>query len=230
VCGRINLRASPAELADFFELFREPVWDTPRYNLGPMQNILVVRAHPKGVRLAESMQWGLVPSWAKHLSVGSKLTNARSDTVADKSSFRSAFRERRCIIPASGYYEWQSLGSKLKQPWHLFRANGDPLALAGIWEHWTAPDGAVLESCAIITSDANQFTQEFHDRMPVILAKENWSMWLDPNYNYPVALTKLLVPCPDEWLGRTAVSTLVNNVKNDSPDCIRPVQPERTLF
>ena len=230
MCGRINLRASPVELAEFFELFREPVWSSPRFNIGPMQSILAIRQKPDGSRLAEPLHWGLVPSWAKDPSIGSKMINARSDTVATKPAYRGAFRERRCIIPASGFYEWQRLDSKTKQPWHIFRKDGQPLAFAGLWEHWQPPDGDAIESCSIITVDANKFTEEFHDRMPVILAKDDWSVWLNPNYNYPVALSKLLVPCPYEWLEKTAVSALVNSVKNDSPDCIRPVQPERTLF
>jgi putative SOS response-associated peptidase YedK len=230
MCGRINLRATPGELAEFFELFREPVWERPRFNLGPMQNILAIRQMPDGVRVAEPLQWGLVPNWAKDASIGSKMINARSDTVATKPAFRTAFRERRCIIPASGFYEWQIVNSNTKQPWHIFRSDGKLLAFAGLWEFWQTPEGHILESCSIITTDANRFTAEFHDRMPVILAKGEWSKWLDPSYNYPVALTKLLVPSPDDWLEKTAVSTFVNSVKNDSPECIRPVKPERTLF
>ena len=230
MCGRINLRLSSVELTEFFELFREPVWSSPRFNIGPMQRILAIRQNPDGTRLAEPMQWGLVPSWAKDPSIGSKMMNARSDTVATKPAFRTAFRHQRCLIPASGFYEWQKLTTDTKQPWHIFRKDGQPFAFAGLWEHWQSPGEDALESCSIITTEANEFMEEIHDRMPVILSKDDWSMWLDPTYDLPVALTKLLVPCPDGWLEKTAVSTFVNSVKNDSPECIRPVHPERTLF
>ena len=229
MCGRINLRVSPAELKEMFNLFREPEW-SPRYNLGPMQRMLAVRLKPEGVRLAEPLQWGLVPSWAKEPSIGSQMINARSETVATKPSFRSAFKKRRCLIPASGFYEWQVINSKTKQPWNIFRADGQPLVFAGLWEHWQSPDGLTLESCSIITTEANEFMAEIHDRMPIVLAKEHWGLWLDLDEVEPAALTELLVPCPSDWLDRTAVSTLVNSVRNESPDCLLPVTPTRGLF
>lgn len=229
VCGRINLRMSPAELAEVFDLFREPDW-APRYNLGPMQRALVVRLKPEGVRLAEPLQWGLVPSWAKDSKIGSQMFNARAETVATKPAFRSAFRKRRCLVPADGFYEWQKLDSKTKQAWHIYRADGTPLAMAGLWEHWTGPDGTTLESCSVITTSANEFMSEIHDRMPVILDKSLWNVWLNSDDIPAEALTELLVPCPSDWLERTAVSSLVNNVRNESPDCIRPLDVPRTLF
>lgn len=229
VCGRINLRMSPAELQRMFDLFREPEW-TPRYNLGPMQRMLAVRLKPEGVRLAEPLQWGLVPSWAIDPKVGSQMINARCETVAIKPAFRNAFEKRRCLIPASGFYEWQQLDNKTKQPWHIFRKDGSPLVFAGLWEHWQTPEGGTLESCSIITTDPNSFMAEIHDRMPVILARESWDLWLNPDEVEPAALTELLVPCPSDWLDRTAVSTLVNSVRNESPDCLRPVTPTRRLF
>ena len=172
MCGRINLRTSPVELAEFFELFREPDW-SPRYNLGPMQPILVVRLKSGGVRLAEPLKWGLVSSWAKVSSIGSKMNNARSEQITEKPTFRIPFRQRRCLIPASGFYEWQQIGGKTKQPWHIFRADGLPLVFAGLWDQWQAPDGSVSETCAIITTQANTFMSEIHTRMPVILSKES---------------------------------------------------------
>lgn len=229
MCGRINLRTSPAELAEFFELFREPVW-APRYNLGPMQQILIVRHQPEGTRLAEPVQWGLVPIWAKDPAIGSKMNNARSETITEKPAFRSVFRKRRCLIPASGFYEWQQTVGKTKQPWHIFRADGTPLIFAGLWDHWQAVDGAVLESCAVVTTEANQFMSEIHTRMPVILSKEMARLWIDQSDIEPAALTELMLPCPDDWLAKTPVSTLVNNVRNESPECIQPVKLPRTLF
>ncbi len=229
VCGRINLWVSPADLTEMFELFREPEWSS-RYNIGPMQQVLAVRIKPDGVRLAESLQWGLVPRWAKEPSVGSHMFNARSDTVTIKPAFRELIHRQRCLIPANGFYEWQQINSKLKQPWHIFRADGQPLVLAGLWEHWQSPDGDILESCTMITTDANERMAEIHTRMPVILAKENWNLWLEHHEIAPAVLAELLRPSPSDWIEMTPVSSLVNSVRNDSPECIEPVKRVRTLF
>ena len=229
VCGRINLWMSSAELAGVFELFREPEW-LPRYNLGPMQQILSIRMHPKGVRLAEPVQWGLVPGWTKFPINGPPLNNARCETVATKRSFCDSFKKRRCLIPANGFYEWKRLDNKTKQPWNIFRNDGQPLAMAGIWDHWETPDGDTLESCAVITTEANPFMSQIHDRMPVILAREDWPLWLDPQVTDPAEIMRMLVPCPDEWLSGNPVSSRVNQVSHDSPDCILPVKETRTLF
>ena len=229
MCGRINLRASPAELQQMFDLFREPEW-SPRYNLGPMQRMLAIRLQPEGTRLAEPLQWGLVPGWAKDPKIGSQMVNARGETVATKPSFRNAFKRRRCVIPVSGYYEWQIINSQTKQPWHIFRADGGVLACAGLWESWQAPDGSHLETCAIITTTPNENLAEIHDRMPVILAEEHWGVWLDPTMEEPPALTELLVPCPSDWLEKTSVSSLVNSVRHESPECLTPIKLPRSLF
>ena len=229
VCGRINLRTSPVELAEFFDLFREPEW-LPRYNLGPMQQILVVRIKPDGVRLAEPVQWGLVPSWSRDTTGAAHMINARSDSVADKPAFRVPFRQQRCLIPASGFYEWQHIDRKTKQAWHIFRTDGQPLILAGLWEHWRAPDGDILESCAAMTTEANDSMAEIHTRMPVILSREMADVWLDPHLTDTVPLREMLVPCPSDWLAKNPVSQFVNQIHNDSPECIRPVKSLRTLF
>lgn len=229
MCGRINLWMSPAELAEFFELFREPEW-SPRYNLGPMQQILSIRMHPKGVLLAEEVQWGLVPHWTKSHPGSPLLHIARSDSVTTKPSFRESFRQRRCLIPANGFYEWKHLDKSSKQPWNIFRTDGTPLALAGIWDHWQTPDGDTLESCAIITTEPNEFMSEITDRMPVILDKKDWQLWLNPDETDPRPLTHLLEPCPSEWLKGNPVSSLVNQISNDSPECLKAVQENRTLF
>jgi putative SOS response-associated peptidase YedK len=229
VCGRINLWTSNVDLAEVFELFREPEWE-PRFNLGPMQQILTIRIHPDGVRLAEPVQWSLVPGWTRSLVSGPPLHIARSDTVGSKRSFKDSFQKRRCLIPASGFYEWKRLDNRSKQPWNIFRADGQPMAIAGIWDHWETPDGDTLESCAMITTDANEFMSQIHDRMPVILGKEHWDFWLNPKESAIEPLEKLLVPCPSEWLDGTPVSSSVNQVSHDSPDCIQPVKESRTLF
>jgi len=191
--------------------------------------MLVVRQKEAG-RVADSVQWGLVPVWAKDPKIGSKMINARGETVAEKPSFHSAFKRRRCLIPASGFYEWQQLDGKTKQPWNIVRSDGLPLVFAGLWEQWKNPSGEVLESCTIITTEANQFMAEIHDRMPVILGKECWDAWLDCEGVDPSSLRELLVPCPNDWLMRTAVSTYVNNIRNESPECIQPMAASRQLF
>ena len=229
MCGRINLWMSSVDLAEIFELFREPEW-LPRYNLCPMQQILTVRMHPKGVRLAEPVQWGLVPSWTKSPVTGPPLNNARCETITSKPSFSDSFRKRRCLIPANGFYEWKRLDHKSKQPWNIFRDDGQPLAMAGIWDHWQTLDGDTLESCAVITTEANEFMANIHDRMPVILAKSDWDHWLNPDVTDPGSLTNLLVPCPNDWLRGNPVSSLVNSVNHDSVECIHPVKENRTLF
>ena len=229
MCGRINLRMSAAELAAGFELFREPDWPGPRYNLGPMQTALAIRLKPDR-RVGDGMQWGLVPSWAKDSKIGSQTFNARAETVATKPAFRSAFKQRRCLIPASGFYEWQKLDAKIKQPWNIFRADGQPLAFAGLWEQWSTPDGKTLESFTIITTQANSFMAQIHDRMPVILDKSTWNLWLDPGDVPAEALSELLIPCPSEWLEKYQVSSIVGNVRNESPECVKPIDVRTRLF
>lgn len=229
MCGRINLWMSPAELAAVFELFREPEWEA-RYNLGPMQQILAVREHPQAVRLAEPMQWGLVPSWSKTKLTSPLLNNARAETISTKPSFSNSFQHRRCLIPANGFFEWKRLDTRSKQPWNIFRADGQPLALAGIWDSWQTTDGDLLESCAVVTTEANSFMSAIHDRMPVILEKSDWKTWLDPAVTDLEMLTQLLTPCTSELLAGTPVSDFVNQVKHDTPDCLKPVTEMRTLF
>ena len=229
MCGRINLRASPAELAEYFELFRKPDW-TVRYNLGPMQKILVVRQKTDGLRAAEPVLWGLVPPWAKDPSIGAQMNNARSDTVTTRHAFKNAIRHRRCLIPASGFYEWQHIDSKTKQAWHIFRADGHPLAFAGLWEQYELPDRTVLETCAVITTDANEFMRPVHDRIPVMLEPDQWPVWLEHRELDDATLSTLLVSPSNEGLQKTPVSSFVNNIKNDSAECIHPIKAVRTLF
>jgi putative SOS response-associated peptidase YedK len=229
VCGRINLWVSAAELAEVFDLFCEPKW-SPRYNLGPMQSVLTIRTSPQGVRQAEPMQWGLVPNWSKSANQGPPLNNARGETVATKPTFSESFRRRRCLIPANGFYEWKRLDNKSKQPWNLFRADGRPLAMAGIWDRWQTPDGNLLESCAVITTTANAFMAEIHDRMPVILGEDSWTHWLSNDETEVESLLKLVRPCPNEWLRGTPVSAMVNQIRHDSAECIQSVKETRTLF
>lgn len=168
------------------------------------------------------MRWGLIPSWADDPAIGNRLINARSETAAEKPSFRSAIKQRRCLVPVDGFYEWQATGKKTKQP-HLIRLkDGQPFALAGLWERWTAPDGELVESFTILTTDANAMMQPIHDRMPVILSREDYDRWLDAGT--PLEEIKgLLRQFPADQMENFPVSTVVNNPRNEVPECVQPM-------
>ena len=229
MCGRFNLHANPALLAEIFQLLRQPDW-SPRYNIAPSQPVLVIRQQADGTRLGERLRWGLIPSWADDPAIGSKMINARSESIATKPAFRDAFRRRRCLVPANGFYEWEKITTKEKQPWHIFSRSDALLTFAGLWDTWNSPDGEKVETCTILTTDANPFMSPVHDRMPVILPMEAFGAWLDPGLNDPAALQQWLVPSSAEGLDREPVGKLVNSPCNDSPKCIQPVKPPRGLF
>ncbi len=201
----------------------------PRYNIAPTQEILVVR----GEREAAMSRWGLIPSWSKELQAGPPMINARGETIADKPSFRTATRRRRCLIPADGFYEWQkSAGSTKKQPYYIHYCDDRPFAFAGLWESWTAKDRAAgdaltIESCTIVTTAASNALTALHDRMPVILEPGDYELWLDPKVQDPATIQHLIAPNDDEAIIAEPVSTHVNRVANDDPRC---VQVERALF
>lgn len=177
MCGRYALKAPPAELKAYFGL-DEVVDFAPRYNIPPGTNIPVIRQSPEHKRVMHMLRWGLVPHWAKDPSIGNKLNNARGESVAEKPSFRDAFKRRRCIIPADGFYEWKTEG-KLKQPYFISLKSGEPMAMGGLWESWKTPEGEILRTCCIITTGPNAVMEPIHDRMPVILAPEHWQAWLE---------------------------------------------------
>uniref|UniRef100_A0A7C2NT10 Abasic site processing protein n=1 Tax=Schlesneria paludicola TaxID=360056 RepID=A0A7C2NT10_9PLAN len=229
MCGRFNLRLSPGELQEFFSLFRVPEFPV-RYNIAPTQEVVSIRHDDQSRRVAEFLKWGLVPQWAKDPSIGNRLLNARSESVAEKPAFRNAFRRRRCIVPASGYYEWPETKSQVKQPWHFYRKTGEPLALAGLWERWMSPTGQTLETCSLLTTEPNPFVAHWHDRMPVLLSDDQIDAWLDPSLTDVSALQRFLVPCPDDWLAADAVSTFVNSSRHEGPECLSPVAAERPLL
>lgn len=230
MCGRFTLR-TPA--ADWCQLFLIDPGDLPagagqlpRYNIAPTQQVLaVIRPEPGESRRLESFRWGLLPSWADDPAIGNRMINARGETVAIKPAFRSAFRSRRCLIPADGYYEWRS-GRDGKQPVLIEAAGGGVMALAGLWEENAklGEDGRPLRSCTIITTDANRATAEIHDRMPVLIDPAEHDRWLDPHLRDPSALRDLLRPAPDDALRLTPVSRHVNNPRNEDARCVEPVE------
>jgi putative SOS response-associated peptidase YedK len=200
----------------------------PRYNIAPTQEVPIIRSSPflepaagPPPRELALARWGLVPFWAKDTKIGNRMINARGETVASKPAFRAAFRKRRCLVPADGFFEWQATPSG-KQPWYIHAAGGEPLAMAGLWELWDPPDGgAPLASCAIVTTSANAFMRELHDRMPVILDAHARDAWLDPSAS-PDRLQALLAPAPDNLLEAWPVTRRVNSPFNEDPSLVEP--------
>jgi putative SOS response-associated peptidase YedK len=219
MCGRFTLTAPADVVADHYQLSLIPLL-APRYNIAPTQPVAAVRLDQAGGREWTHFRWGLVPSWARDLSIGSKMINARSETAAEKQSFRTAFKRRRCLIPATGFYEWQKRDGR-KQPMYIQPVDG-LMSFAGLWEIWSSADGDVLETCTILTTEPNELMAPIHNRMPVILDPEDYSAWLDPQSG-PDLLMHLLRPAPAERLVAFPVSTAVNSPANDGPDCIEPL-------
>jgi putative SOS response-associated peptidase YedK len=219
MCGRLTLRTKLNLLLDQFaaELYETRTFD-PRYNIAPTQEVLAIR-HP---RQLVSLRWGLIPSWAKDAKIAGSTINARADTVAEKPAFRAAFKKRRCLVLADGYYEWMKDG-KNRLP-HLYELDeGRPFALAGLWEWWGGPDGnSPIESCSLITTDANELAAKVHDRMPVILPPEDYELWLDPEFQDRDKLLSILRPFPADEMTVRPVSTFVNNARNQGDACVAP--------
>lgn len=224
MCGRFTLRAKLNRvLAEFACDGAAGLNLAPRYNIAPTQDIAIVRAAANGRELGFA-RWGLVPSWAKDPAIGARMINARAETVAEKPAFRAAFKRRRCIVPADGYFEWQTIG-KAKQPYLIHFADDRPFALAGLWETWHGPDRTdeAWETCTIITTAANHVAGTVHDRMPAILDPAGVERWLAADESTAVDLLDLLAP--REWAGlaTTAVSTHVNNVRHQDAGCIAAI-------
>jgi putative SOS response-associated peptidase YedK len=222
--------SSPTILAERFQVETVRVTEKePDYNVTPRADVPVV-AVSRGERTLDLVRWGLVPSWAKDLSIGDKLINARADTVASKPAYKRAFVKRRCIIPADGFYEWKArpapegVKKKVKQPYFIRRRDGEPLAFAGLWEIWHDPnigdDAPRIRSCVIITTNANDVLEPIHNRMPVVLPESEWDRWLDPEFNDVDALQKLLVPAPSDEFEAWEVTTLVNKPANNGPELL----------
>lgn len=221
MCGRFALIVSGEAVAEQFQLAETPFL-APRYNIAPTQPVAAVRLSASGKeRQLTHFHWGLIPSWAKDTKMGARLINARSETVADKPSFRSAFKRRRCLIPATGFYEWQQQDGR-KQPMYIHAADGGLLALAGLWETWHSPDGGEIESCTILTTEPNDLMAPIHNRMPVMIEPADYDLWLDPG-DRPEDGLHLLRPYPPFKLAAYPVSTVVNSPQNDTPECVAPL-------
>jgi putative SOS response-associated peptidase YedK len=218
MCGRFTQASDGEIVARVFELKETPKL-APRYNIAPTQDVAAVRAAGSGGRELVLLHWGLIPSWAKERAIGSRMINARAETLAEKPAFRSAFRARRCLIVADGFYEWQKLGTR-KQPHFIGFKDGRPFAFAGLWERWRGEGSEHVESCTIVTTEANELLAPLHDRMPVILDPDDFARWIDPADDDTERLAGLLKPYPAEPLRAYPVSLLVNNPGNDSPACV----------
>ena len=234
MCGRITLTSSARELAQHFELAVDFVDSAkralePRFNIAPSQDIATIREDREGGRGLSFERWGLVPHWAKDPAIGNRLINARAESVATKPAFRDALRLRRCVVPADGFYEWSGSGAE-RRPYIFRRPDRAMIGIAGLCERWVGEGGEVIDSCTLITTEANAALAPFHDRMPVILSPSDYGRWLDPSQQEPAALTGLLVPCPADWLDPSPVSSRINNPRNDDPECLVPEPVTGNLF
>jgi putative SOS response-associated peptidase YedK len=218
MCGRYTLRTPIDVLAEGFEIQEYPSSITPNYNVAPTQEVAAV-VEENEMRKLEMFHWGLIPSWAKDPSIGNKMINARAETVSEKPSFRSAFKKRRCLILADGFYEWQKTDDG-KQPYHIKMQDDSPFAFAGLWEIWK--DEEEIRSCTIITTAANDLMDEIHHRMPVILPPDDYDMWLDPDFDEKEPLTSLLKPYSSDKMEAYIVSRRVNKPSNNEPSVVEP--------
>jgi putative SOS response-associated peptidase YedK len=225
MCGRYELHSNPAAIALAFGL-ADPPEVQPRYNIAPATDVPIVRVGNDGRRELVRVRWGLVPRAAKDPSIGARMINARGETLAEKPSFRIPFRRHRCLLPADGFYEWgavQAAGDgehSRRLPQRIGMADGSLFGLAGIYERWLSEDGEVLDSCAIVTTEANALVMPIHDRMPVIVAPEHYERWLDPAN---ADVSDLIAAYPAEAMSCYPVSTRVNSVRHDDPTLIEPV-------
>lgn len=225
MCGRMTQQTDPAVIAEIFDAeVRGPAEPfVPGYNVAPTDPVTVVLQRDDG-RSVERLRWGLIPAWAKKASEGNRMVNARAEGVATSPAFRAAFARRRCIVPADGFYEWDRVGGT-RQPWLLRPPEDGVLAMAGLWSVWKDPDsGLWVPSATVITTAANAMVGTIHDRMPVLLPADAWDRWLDPAFPEPTELLGLLVPAPDDVLAMVPVSRAVNNVRNQGPQLVVPIE------
>jgi len=223
MCGRYELHSHPAAIALAFGLDFPPEIE-PRYNIAPTQDVPIIRLNRAGGRELAQLRWGLVPRWAKDPSIGARLINARAETLLEKRAFRDALKRRRCLLPADGFYEWMLMHGGIKQPLHIGMADGALFALAGLYDRWLPPDGDALDTCTIVTTRANAHLAAQHDRMPVIIAPEDYERWLDVATE---DIGDLLVPYPADAMTSYPVSSRVNSVGNEDPELIERAAQEK---
>lgn len=221
MCGRFSQTAQPEQIVEHFKV-QSPLFQ-PRYNIAPSQSVVSIRVSPDGTGPdCVMLRWGLIPSWAKDPKIGLQCINAKAETVAEKPAFRSAFKKRRCLVLATGFYEWH-VHEGTKQPMWIGFRDSRPFAFGGLWEHWTPPTGDSLETFTILTTEPNSLMADIHTRMPVILAPEVYDQWLDPLFQQVDSLKTFLRSYPSEELIAYPVSTLVNNPRNDIPQVLEPI-------
>jgi putative SOS response-associated peptidase YedK len=223
MCGRFTLTIDPEHLQEAFPWAVIPNDLSPRYNIAPSQPVAVIPN--TGDNSVSMYKWGLIPSWSKDPAIGERMINARAESLADKPSFRNAYRRRRCLILADGFYEWKQIqSSKSKQPVLIRLQNNQPFAFAGLWEEWTSPDGSKIKSCTIITTQPNSLVGAIHNRMPVILPPVKYKQWISPEDQPSSQLNDLLIPYPSDEMIAYPVSKMVNNPQYDSSDLIKPIE------
>ena len=217
MCGRFSLTQPAEVIAERFQLDLVPPLE-PQYNIAPTSKVATVLVDPENkLRQLRFLHWGLIPSWAKDPKIGSKMINARAETVAEKPAFRAAFQHRRCLILADGFYEWQQLQGK-KQPYYIRLQDGEPFAFAGLWEHYQGE--VTIDSCTLLTTEPNELIRPIHNRMPVILKAKDYDLWLNLEVQQSERLSTLLCPYPSSKMSAYRVSTKVNNPTNNNPECI----------
>jgi putative SOS response-associated peptidase YedK len=221
MCGRFTLALDQSELEAEFEGIQFPATYVARYNIAPSQPVMAItNAEPT---VASFLVWGLIPSWARDPLIGSRLINARGETLAEKPAFRSSYKYKRCVIPADGFYEWKAVpGTRAKVPHYIRLTSAKPFGFAGLWSEWRAADGSEVRTCSIVTTSPNALMETIHNRMPVILGREARAAWLDPSPTTPSQLDHLLVPYPADEMVAFPVSTRVNSPANDDASCISP--------
>lgn len=240
MCGRYVSSSTPDAIAEYFGAVVDTEPLNPSFNVAPTNDVYGIVGRPDDAPRLEAFHWGLVPVWAKDTKIASKMINARAETLAEKPSYKGLFAKHRCIVPMDGFYEWKATdgapvkGKVPKQPMFIHSADGNPLAVAGLWTAWRdkalGPDAPWLHSLTVITTSANATMSPVHDRMPVLLSPDDWATWLDPDNRDVETLGHLLAPAPDDVLVMHPVSTEVNNVRNKGDHLADPIDPEPTAL
>jgi putative SOS response-associated peptidase YedK len=221
MCGRFSRKATLQAIIDEFEIEEVNGTIEPSYNVAPGQDVAVILKDES--RKLGLLKWGLIPSWSKDPAIGNRMINARAESLADKPSFKQPLRRKRCLIIADGFFEWKKEG-KQKIPMYIFLKNQKPFAFAGLWDTWTSPDGNKISTCIVITTEPNELLKKIHNRMPVILTKKHFDLWLDRNVQDEQMVLPLLQPYAEKDMDMYEVSRAVNSPKNNSPELLKPVQ------